>query len=171
MLLALDTQILDDCLNRHGELGLFIEPDRFAPFRYSLRHDGKHCELIGAGPMAGFANACDDCIELVVDGRERFPLVGAAKTRVLLMREDGMVWMPLRELYPGDTIVVPERNGCGEAGYWAEPRAIRRIKRVPMPSGFDRTRFAQMVVKPHGSFATISAYVLAANGAGEEPVR
>lgn len=171
MLLSIDTQVLDDCLHHRGDLGLWIEPNRFAPFRHSLRHDGKRCRLVGAGPMHGFAIGRADCIELTVEGRERYPLVAAENTRVLMMRESGMIWMPLRELYPGDTIIVPERNGCGEAGYWAEPRTIRRIKKVPMPYGFDKTRFCQMVVDPHGSFATVSAYVLAANGAGEEPVR
>lgn len=171
MLLSIETPVLNSTLSKACLLGLFFEPTRLPPFTDSLRHDGARCTLVGAGPFPGYSLGAADCIELAVEGRERYPLVASENTRVLLLREDGMVWMPIRELRIGDDIVVPERNGGGEAGFWMEPRTVRRMRRVPMPYGFDRVRFGQMVVKPHGSFATVTAFVLAHNGAGEEPTR
>lgn len=126
-MIHLGTMILSSDGAGMAPVGKFLHGPDWPPWSTTLAADGAIATIRGA-TVVDAEDLGQQALCLVVDGREKAPLIADEKTRVYSVDEEH--WVPLTKLKHGEAIRVPERSPNGLIVTWAR---VRKVMRAPLP--------------------------------------
>lgn len=104
------------------------------PLGLTVDIEANQAHILGAAPYSAEdlkGSPYTEMVSLSVPGRNQYPLVASATTKVAIDRENGaFAWVPLGEVAMGDHVIIPDIQGQHLVLMACKPYSIRSYRQT-----------------------------------------